>query len=287
MTNFPECGYLYIAYGETFIKEAIVSAKSLRQVDPDAHITIITNKKFKNNLFNNIRFIELQNITDRKDFKYRVDNIYKESPYNKTFYIDTDTYFFYACRELFELVDYFDILIAPAPADTHLVYRNKAPLEGYYPYNCGVIIYKRTIRCEMFFQKWNKIYKQKYEEKTFQNNELDQTAFMEALLDSEIRTYALPNMYNARLPFYISLNYEGCFVKLVHGRFSDYGKLKKRINNISKRRVWDPVKKKCISYELSTVYRFQNFFKNSIVRMKNKFQKTKTKLYISRKKTEN
>lgn len=46
-------GYLYVAVGEQFLKEAIFSARSLRKVDNTAHINLVTDKKIKNAVFLN------------------------------------------------------------------------------------------------------------------------------------------------------------------------------------------------------------------------------------------
>ena len=53
-------GYLYIAFGQKYINEATVSATSLRKVDKVAHITLITNEKIKNKLFDNVIIKEME-----------------------------------------------------------------------------------------------------------------------------------------------------------------------------------------------------------------------------------
>ena len=41
--------------------------------------------------------------------------MYKESPYRKTLFIDSDTYFYESCEGIFTLLDYFDAAMALAP----------------------------------------------------------------------------------------------------------------------------------------------------------------------------
>jgi len=234
-------GYLYIANGEKYLNEAIISAKSLRKLDDKAHITLITNKKIKSVIFDKI-VVKPENISSWKEgLLYSVEHIYKESPYEKTFFLDSDTYFCGNSRELFNILDYYDVCISHAPNDTSEVkLTNEKFLKGYLPYNTGVILFKKNDDNKKLFSNWYSIYRNKFQEYT-----MDQVAFMEALLYSKSRVYVLQNIYNARTPFYISL--PNLSVKIIHGRCPNYEKIQSELNSVLSNRNWDPCIRRIIA----------------------------------------
>ncbi|HPR30856.1 MAG TPA: putative nucleotide-diphospho-sugar transferase [Prolixibacteraceae bacterium] len=162
-----------------------------------------------------------------------------KTPYYKTFFIDTDTYFCESCVELFYLLDFYDVLAATAPADIRLVEKEKNKIIGYYPYNSGVMLYKKNEKVLNFIKEWHKIFIKKYN--IYYG---DQPALMEALLYHDIKIYALSNIYNFRSPYYNGIT--GDKVKIIHGRSEDYELLEKELNRYTGNRIWDPINKKII-----------------------------------------
>jgi hypothetical protein len=255
-------GYLYVVAGQKYIDEAIISAGSLRHVNPDAHITIIADREVRGDLFDQTIVRPMENRSLREESLYdqawkegltfRVKHIYNESPYEKTLFIDSDTYFYDGCEGIFDLLDYFDISMAIAPNDRTPTFVNGKCLTGYTPYNCGVILFKKNSKNEALFKQWFNIYEQKLKKNALHSRgESDQTSFMEALLESESRIYTLANEWNARLPFFLNLTEP---VKVVHGRYGDYDQLRKKINWPVEQRCWNPQQKKCIYKKKNIFY---------------------------------
>ncbi|HHP7230775.1 MAG TPA: putative nucleotide-diphospho-sugar transferase [Xenococcaceae cyanobacterium] len=186
-------GYLYVAVGEKFLKEAICSAQSLRKIDSNAHITLVTDQTIENNLvFDNI-LIKPTTINNHKEgLLYKVEHIYFSSPYDKTLFLDTDTYVCESCINLFKLLDFFDLAIAPDPTDVNraMIPNSQKKLEASDLYNTGVIIFQKNQRTETLFKNWLDIYQTKITQKTV-NKENDQTSFVESLLQSEAKIYVL------------------------------------------------------------------------------------------------
>lgn len=228
-------GYLYIANSERYISEAINSAISLKNVDEKAHITLISYKSVVLKIFDEIIVSETSEGDWKDGLLYRAKNI-DSSPYEKTFFVDTDTYFCESCRELFELLDYYDICIGQDPAERSIIKVDGEELEGYTPYNCGVILFKKNKINSILFSEWHEYYK-----KDFNEYQQDQPAFMKALLKSKSRVYVFPNIYNARIPYCISL--PPLKVKIIHGRYQNYEKLKRKLNSKLENRVWIPRKR--------------------------------------------
>ena len=230
-------GYLYIATGNKFIKEAIVSATSLRKCNPNAHITVVTNENIENKIFDSV-IIKTNGSVDSKwksGIQYKVESLLL-SPYEKTFFIDTDTYFIEDSAELFELLEYHDLQIAYAPDDKSKVVLNGKKLEGYYPYNTGVIVFNNNFKVKKLFKDWLSIYKSK-----FNIYPHDQTPFMEALLINNIKIHVFHQIYNFRFPYYTSV--PGLRVKILHGRTDNFNFVANKVNKHHYNRVWVPKKK--------------------------------------------
>jgi hypothetical protein len=241
-----EQGYLYIAGGnQTYMQEAVISAQSLRRVDPNAHITLITDKEAQSDIFNQIV------IRSRGDFSswksglaYKVEHMYVDSPYEKTLFLDSDTYFYENCEAIFDLLDHYDIGVAGALVDQGILEVNGKVLTVYTPYNTGVIAYRKNACNEQLFKEWKAAYAHKLEAvKLGTTRGNDQASFMEALLRVESRVYVFSNLWNARIPKCIALKGN---VKIVHGRHDDYKALGAKLNATSEERFWNPHREKCI-----------------------------------------
>jgi hypothetical protein len=183
-----ECGYLYITAGNPkYIQEAITSATSLRSVDPSAHTTFVTDKELDGSLFDRIVVRPMAFKSREAGLAYKTKHIYLDSPYGRTLFLDTDTYFYEPCQALFGLLDYFDVCMAVAPADTNEPLINGKPLTACFPYSTGVIGFKKNDRNELLFKTWHESYETKLREGTLRYEESDQTSFTEASLHSESR----------------------------------------------------------------------------------------------------
>jgi len=232
-------GYVYVATGEQYVQEAITSAKSLKKVDRSSHVTLITDKAISNDLFDYVALKPNRFSGSFSGYLYKIEHLYEDSPYEKTLFIDTDTYFYENCQPAFRLLDFYDICMAHAPGDMNELYCGEI-LRGYTPYNSGVIFFKKCLENEALFLNWFKLYEEKIAHEVAEH---DQPAFMEALLKSKSRVYVLQNIWNARTIFYINLFGR---VKIVHGRHKDYEALRSRINETEAQRCWDPVRQRCL-----------------------------------------
>jgi hypothetical protein len=262
-------GYLYVATGTKFVEEAIRSAQSLRKIDNSANITIVTDNKIDNSLFDKV-IIKPSNIQNYKDgLAYKIKHIYQSSIYDETLFLDSDTYICEPCDHLFELLDFFDIAIAPDPTDP---WQAKSPkslnrLKACTPYNTGVIIFKKNESNDTLFKRWFDIYQSKINQGIL-DKENDQTSFMEAWLQSGSKIYVLSHAWNARTPFFFTLNQS---VKIIHGRHKNYEIIRDKLNKPwhSKHRCWLPVPEKCVIKKAGWLYHFKTFGK----KLKDNFSK--------------
>jgi len=230
-------GYLYVATGEKYIEEALTSLRSLRKVTKSVHATLVTDEPIELPEFDMIKIVQLDNPNPeewKSGILYKVLAL-QNSPYQETFFVDTDTYFCASCEELFRLLNYYDLLICHAPSDVSVVKVNNQYLEGYYPYNTGVIVYNKTAKIEKLFEDWLKMYQLK-----FKDYPHDQPAFMDALLFNPIKIYVLLPIYNFRTPHFVTLPPKN--VKILHGRPKNFEALAQKINPVLEHGTWHPQK---------------------------------------------
>lgn len=234
-------GYLYAVTGEKYAEEAENSARRLKSLYPEAHITLITDKPRKSEIFDKIEILE-----DSRDSSWKSGVMYKVkallmTPYERTFFADSDLYFVEDCRELFRLLDYFDLLMAHSPVDESEVIFPEGNLKGYHPYNTGLMVFNRSEEMFKLFRDWIEIYTAKFD-KYYGN----QGPFMAALLQNDIKIYVLQSVYNLRDAYIHSL--PNLSVKVIHGRPADPVKMTQKLNGQIRNRVWLPYQRKVIVY---------------------------------------
>lgn len=180
-----ECGVLYIATGEKYVDEVFQSVETLKR-EADLHCTLISDTEYDHDLVDNV--IVRKNPEHRPDNSYKVYNI-KESPYERTLYLDSDTHVRTDVSELFGVLDRFDLAVTHAPVrNTDRV----ADIPVWFPeYNCGVMVFKTT-ETRRFFDRWRENY-------AAMGNVQDQPAFRKTLFESDdIDFFTLLREYNVR-----------------------------------------------------------------------------------------
>lgn len=251
MTN-TNCGYLYIASGaKSYFDEAYQSIQSLRRHDPLAHITLICDdcEKISRELRENVDniIIEPCKVSEKKiGWLFKARTIYKLSPYEKTFFLDTDTYIIDNVRELFTLLDFFDMCLCHGSVDRSKIYLKGQEIIGYTPYNSGLVLLKKADVVKKLYEDLHKTYSQNPDNYLVSG---DQQAMMVALAVSNIKTYILQNNWNAR--FIYPEKYVGK-VSVLHGRHKNLEKIADAINQTDRPRVWIPWAEMCLSDGRST-----------------------------------
>ena len=224
-------GFLFAAVGDKYIEEARLSAKSVKKHMPGAQVCLVTDKPVANEAFDHV--IEVPVGEGRKAIKlYKVAAL-QQSPFDKTTFLDTDTFVCTDISELFDMIDQVDLLMAPAPADVSIAQVNGQPQPNFFPYNSGVLVYKKRERTTEFLKKWHELL-----EKDVDKHPWDQRAMMSAILTCKINTYGLSPIYNLRTDFIVSL--PQLPVKIIHGRGVDFEALAARLNAKIANRVWMP-----------------------------------------------
>src|SRR4051794_20716247 len=100
-------GFLYVAFGQRYLQEAEISARSLKRFTRLPVCLVTDNEKYKSEYFDQI-IIE----KTRTDFVSKMIGMQK-TPFEKTIFLDTDTFVCASIDKLFKGLDLFDMLLVP------------------------------------------------------------------------------------------------------------------------------------------------------------------------------
>jgi len=209
-----ECGIVYIATGEEYIKDAIESAKNTRK-HTELPIALISDRNVDDDLFSEV-------IIDQEPHHSFIDkprNLMK-TPFDKSLFLDTDVYLMKDVPELFDILDTFDIATTIDPNEWELRYDRDRAFEeipeSFPLFQTGVIPYRSNENISKFIDKWLML----HEENDVRS---DQSSFRAALYETDIKHTTLSDLYNCLLGWPMQVTGE---VKIVHD--SDH------IDNLSK-----------------------------------------------------
>jgi len=226
------CGFLYVAFGDKYRAEAVASAKRLLGFHPDARITIVTETDINETIF--------ENVIKKEPFLSYMDKVANMScsPYDQTLFLDTDTYVCEDISEIFGLLTYYDICIAP---EVGRPYWKSLPtgLGELRECNTGVILFKKNTETDNLFLCWRQTYK---EREAFDYH--DQTSMAIAIAQTNVRFGLLPNEYNLRANHCQVLARQ---VKIIHARCRNYELVANRLNMpMDVGRNWLPSTYRCV-----------------------------------------
>jgi lipopolysaccharide biosynthesis glycosyltransferase len=188
-------GIIYITYGKKYVEAAIYSAKSARRHCPDLNIHLFVDApNYKLFQFEKETFpftsVELIENPHRRS---KVDCISK-TPFDRTLYLDSDTTVAQDIREIFNVLDRFDIAATQAMhrnSKSHREYWNIQLPNAFPQFNSGVLLFRKTAHVTELLENWSA---------AFSDSKLrhDQPTLRELLWLSDLRLYALPPEYNVR-----------------------------------------------------------------------------------------
>ena len=226
MISQASCGVLYVATGKRHTGEALRSAESVRKHMPDLPIVLHTDQQ---NVTSRL-FAEIRKITcPLYSFGDKIAPL-KESPFERTLFLDTATYLCAPIQDVFEILDRFDLAASHAP------YRPSRPAvtpHCFCEFNSGVIAYRMRPQIIDFFDKWLGLY-QIFMETTGRAE--DQPAFRQAVYESPIGIYVLPTEYNFRT---VMPGFSGRGpIKILHGRGISMERMEEWVNKSRNIRVF-------------------------------------------------
>ena len=217
-------GVVYVATGKKFVDEALISVRSVKKLMPELPVALFTDlRELVDTPPDGVDSVFLlPEVT-----KSCLDKMYPlvETPYEKTLFLDTDTYLCERVDELFDVLDRFDIAAAHPPF--RVQYQITDIPECFPEPNTGVILFKKNQAALEVLQRWPEEYKKQLASKIKPHH--DQHSFRAALYHSDARFLVLPHEYNFRS---IGPNFagKGSLVKIIHGRHASFEKVAARLN---------------------------------------------------------
>ncbi len=171
----------------------------------------------------------------------KIANI-RRSPFERTIYLDSDTYVVEEIAHVLRLLDHYDIAVAYAPA-----YRGLADPEvprAFYEFNTGVLAWRASERVADFMRSWEETYVAWLREEPFigagkasHSRRADQPAFRRCAWQHGLRLFVLAPEYNFRLGYPATVVER---VRVIHGDHADHAALAQRINDRQLPRTWPP-----------------------------------------------
>lgn len=205
----PECGVMYMAWGDNAIRQADESMKSLWRFEKEMPVLVLGDHQAETYFLNNskVNFVRVDidpfDRRARKGFKFLAGRIKplmaKISPFEKTLYVDADTKFKRSPQPGFDVLDRWDAALAETETRDlsggvagNIECRKTAEEIGtpYILYhNSGMIFWRRNEKTMALFDLWS-------EEWLRYQGWDEQVALLRALLKSEVLFLTLPYTWN-------------------------------------------------------------------------------------------
>ena len=134
-------------------------------------------------------------IFGEKSFEVKITGM-QVSPFDKTVFLDTDTFVCHSIDDVFEFLDYFDLATTLEPKGHSVNFWKKyqpnysIKLRGVlHEFNTGVVGFNNSPAVADFFSAWLRIHREL-------NMYADMPTFREAYLQSQVKIGILPHEYN-------------------------------------------------------------------------------------------
>lgn len=226
MKNKAEKGCIYVATGSRCLKEAIISASSFKELMPEIPIWLWSDSDpQRGDLFDHVIAIE----KPARSFEDKIRPLI-DSPFEKTIFLDSDTYVCTPLHDVYEILDRFDF----AAAHPLLRVTMQQGLPDAFPeVNSGVIAFRAGERFTNMVSRWLELYGQHVGDTGRLD---DQPPLRVALYESDLRIAILPPEYNVRLIYPGSIGRGKA--KILHGRQKNLQHVARLLNGSASPRVF-------------------------------------------------
>jgi len=205
-------GIVYIATrAQMHVEQACISARSVRRVMPDVPITLLTDQAAVPGYWDQVLRVESRGprSCDKPLLLWR-------SPYERTLFLDNDTYVCADLSDVFTLLDRFDLAAVHEPhrsVDWNRRFVSADVPPSFVELNTGVLAFHQSERMIAFLSNWLALHDREYQDHGIN---MDQPTFRVALYRSDLRFATLPSEYNCR--FHMGGYLRGQ-VKVLHGAY--------------------------------------------------------------------
>ncbi len=205
-------GAIYILTQDArYVPLALESLATVKRVMPDLPVTFLSQFPVSSPLIDRVVSV----VPGRNGF-FDKTRLMRESPYERTLFIDADIYAVKPFPEMFDLLDCFDCAATHEEyLDTDWFHQYPRPdIPASFPeFNTGILLFKRSPRMGAFLESWETLYAKHLQNKPDQPIN-DQPFFRAAIYNSEVRMATLSREYNCK---FRGQGYLNGPVKLLHG----------------------------------------------------------------------
>lgn len=224
ISDMPSRGFIYVATGVSYVEEAVKSACSFKAAMPATPICLFTDQPEigrRHDCFDEIREITEPEFGPNDKF-----NGLKNSPFDHTVFLDTDTWCLDQVDELFRLLERFEFAAAHAPVRAMNMVPAGVP-RTFPELNTGVLAFRRCPPVTELFERWQSDYLDFRKRREIKR---DQLSFRKALYFSSVNLTILPPEYNLRTVFSYFVGGMAP-VKIVHARGKELKQALKIVEN--------------------------------------------------------
>ena len=189
----------YVAFGDLYIAQALLSIKSLRNFDRKTKIILITNKEVNLELIEfwdhkkNSILVFPESLTKNRNYKTNID---KYVDAEKVAYIDSDTIILSEFSIAWDFLDFFDVCFKfnpvrqkkPGKGDVYILDK-KYKVQQLPHFNGGMFFFKKSKKTIDFFRMWNESF-------NYHESPYDQISLNESLFKSRVRILPLTSEWN-------------------------------------------------------------------------------------------
>jgi hypothetical protein len=224
-------GIMYSAFGERYIAEAALAARSSLRHNDVPHLIFAAGEV--RDPPPGVTVVGFEPISSAP-FVDRIANM-RRSPFERTLCLDTDTFVVDEMVGVFELLEHYDLALAQAPAYRGL---DDPEVPAAFPeFNCGVVAWRSNERVAEFLRCWEETYRAWLIEDVLPGldggahptrTEIgDQPAFRRCAWQHGMRVATLPPEYNLRLGIPTTVVDR---VRLLHGHTKKFETIAERYN---------------------------------------------------------
>jgi hypothetical protein len=188
------CGILYVATGQKYLDEAAHSARSVRRVSPELPLAIVCDGVPSEQLFD----VRLRMTRPEHSFIDKIGALAR-TPFERTLFLDTDTFAMRPLADIFELLQRFEIAAAAEPG--RYLYEIEGVSSAFPELNTGVLLYRRNEAVLDLIADWEQLYRDEIASKVAAGVRPwhDQLSFTRAIYNSKLSFFMLPPEFNTRV----------------------------------------------------------------------------------------
>ena len=229
-------GIVYSATGEFYVAEALRSARSSLRHNAVPHV-----------VFSDVEQPGAEGLTVARfepsgnPYVDKIANMAR-SPFERTIYLDSDTYVVGEIVHVLDVLDGYDLAVAFAPAYRGL--EDPSVPKAFHEFNTGVLAWRRNERTEAFMAVWRATYEAWLKDEPFpgarkasRSRRADQPAFRRCAWEQGVSVFVLTPEYNFRLGYPATVIAR---VRVIHGDHPDPEALALRLNAQQRLRSWPP-----------------------------------------------